>query len=92
MLGTQRRSVIAGSAVQLEIYVDADHVRKATDWRPISRGILMCVVSFSLGRRCLERAANGGFQVVLLRAAEQHAGFLIKPLHTEAFRFHRNLC
>ena len=37
-----------------------------------------------------ERVANGEFEVVHVSSALQHADFLTKPLHTEAFRFHRN--
>ena len=45
-------------------------------------------------RRCLERVTNGEFEIVHVRKAEQHADFLTKPLHTEAFRFYivKNLC
>lgn len=37
-----------------------------------------------------ERVANGEFEVVHVASTLQHADFLTKPLHTEAFRFHRN--
>ena len=37
-----------------------------------------------------ERVANGEFRVVHMRSDLQHADFLIKPLHREAFCAHRN--
>ena len=37
-----------------------------------------------------ERVANGEFRVVHVRSDLQHANFLIKPLHREAFCVHRN--
>ena len=49
---TCQRGIDTG--VQLEFYVDADCAYKATDWRSISGGVVMCAgacVSFSLGYR-----------------------------------------
>ena len=37
-----------------------------------------------------ERVANGEFRVVHVRSDLQHADFLTKPLHREAFYVHRN--
>ena len=37
-----------------------------------------------------ERVANGEFRVVIVRSDLQHADFLTKPLHREAFCVHRN--
>lgn len=37
-----------------------------------------------------ERFSNGEFEVIHVSSALKHADFLIKPLHPEAFRFHRN--
>ena len=37
-----------------------------------------------------ERVANGEFRVVHVRSDLQHADFLTKPLHREAFCVHRN--
>ena len=37
-----------------------------------------------------KRVANGEFEVIHVSSALQHADFLTKPLHTKAFRFHRN--
>lgn len=38
-----------------------------------------------------ERVANGEFKLVHVRSAERHADLFTKPLHAEAFRFHRNM-
>ena len=38
-----------------------------------------------------ERVANGEFRFVHVRSDYQHADFLTKPLHREAFCVHRNL-
>ena len=37
-----------------------------------------------------ERVAKAEFEVVHVSSSLQHADFLTGPLHTEAFRFHRN--
>ena len=38
-----------------------------------------------------ERVANGEFKVVYVPSEEQHADFLTKSLHQEAFKVHRNV-
>ena len=37
-----------------------------------------------------ERVTNGEFKVVYVPSEEQHAEFLIKPLHQGEFEVHRN--
>ena len=68
----------------------ADCARKANDRRSVSGAAIICAGAYVFFATQMSGACGQrGVENNNVRSAEQHADFLTKPLHTEAFSFHR---